>query len=208
MSTPTDTPNSGQPAGTETGSPLPKTASPLSASSSDEKQPLIFKFWAQQHESLKIQKKGLPRISNDQASLLIRYLCRYEAALGIREALQEGIPMHIAKADRELLINLTALEEKTSYSNVEAKLWGAPTDDDLQGNPQPPCWDQDIALRFIQWVSRLDPFVIATFIYIHSCDGLAVGLITFNPDEQKSYISNLYDWALDCQPDLDDSDDP
>ena len=61
--------------------------------------------------------------------------------------------------------------------------------------------ESTIALRFIQWVSRLDPFVIATFIYIHSCDQLASGLMQFEPDEQKTFVNEMYHWVLDFEPD-------
>jgi hypothetical protein len=89
------------------------------------------------------------------------------------------------------VINLIALEEKTSYSNVAHNFRDGLPDDDGEDNPVPPARDQDIALRFIQWVSRLDPFVIATFIYIYTCDQVASGLMQFEPDEQKTYINDL-----------------
>ena len=102
-----------------------------------------FRLWGKQHERLSIPKKGLPVVSDDQASSLIRYLVRYETALGIREALQEGISAHVVKADRELVINLIALEDKTSYS-VVARNFRDEVPDDGEDNPKPPAWDQDI----------------------------------------------------------------
>ena len=178
----------------------PDSVQPPTAETHPKDEYPVFRLWGKQHERLNITKDGLPIISDDQASSLIRYLVRYEAALGIREALQEGISAHVAKADRELVINLTALEEKTSYNNVAHNFRDELPDDNGEENLEPPAWDQEIALRFIQWVSRLDPFVIATFIYIHSCDQLASGLMQFEPDEQKTFVNEMYHWVLDFEP--------
>jgi hypothetical protein len=132
----------------------------------------------------------LPVVSDDQAGSLIRYLVRYETAVGIREALQEGIASHIAKADKELVINLIALEEKKPYSNVAYNFCGRLPDDGDGNNTALPAWDQDIALKFIQWTSRIDPFLIATFIYIYTCDQIASGLMQFAPAIFRRIMKN------------------
>ncbi len=93
-------------------------------------EPIAFKMWGRQHERLSIPNQNLPNISDEQASYLIRPLIRYEIALGIREALAEGLALSRADADRKLLINLTALEKKVSYAVAESILKGEQPDID------------------------------------------------------------------------------
>ena len=179
--------------------PVPEILQETKAGPSNE--PIFFRIWGQQHERLNIPKKGLPVVTNEDAAFLVRHLTRYEAALGIREVLQEGIPEHVAKSDKEVLTRLVALEEGIAYGTAVERL-KPQLSDEPGSKPELPSWDQDIALRFIQWVSSYHPLLVATFLYIHSCDQVAVGLLSFDAEEQYRFINDMYHWALEFDNDL------